>query len=163
MKYLTDLVLGNPIAGTDVDGLATVVSKSLIPDCAMQVNRTKEGGDLSLYTPAAGACGCYFDGERARRLDELHDVHRQLHLRRRRLPSRLLRGKVMKRSTTLASFALLAITAVAAATMGGIAACSSDTPSEPAPDSGTTMMMMPPPGTDSGTTMMTTPDTDTGR
>jgi hypothetical protein len=62
VKYLTDLVLGNPIAGTDVDGLGTVISKSLVPDCAMKVNRTVEGGDFSLYTPAA-ACSCYFDSK----------------------------------------------------------------------------------------------------
>jgi hypothetical protein len=62
VKYLTDLVLGNPVTGTDVDGLGTVVAKGLTPDCAMQVTRSNEGGDLSLYTPAA-PCTCYFDAK----------------------------------------------------------------------------------------------------
>jgi hypothetical protein len=60
-KTFIDLVLGNPTPGiTDVDGLATVISKGIVPDCAMKVKRDFEGGDLSLYTPAA-PCGCYYE------------------------------------------------------------------------------------------------------
>lgn len=59
-KTFIDLVLGNPIPGGDVDGLQQVVAKGLVPDCAMQVSRSIEGGDLSLYTPAA-PCTCYFE------------------------------------------------------------------------------------------------------
>jgi hypothetical protein len=64
VRYITDLVLGNPAAappdgGTPFDGLADVVSVGLIPQCAMRVSRTADGGDLSPYTPAA-PCTCYY-------------------------------------------------------------------------------------------------------
>jgi len=62
-RLFVDLVLGNAIAPKpDVDGLATVISKGLIPDCAMKVSRQFEGGNLSLYTPAA-ACSCYYESK----------------------------------------------------------------------------------------------------
>jgi hypothetical protein len=62
-KAFIDLVLGNPTpAITDVDGLGTVISKGLVPDCAMKVKRDFEGGDLSLYTPAQ-PCGCYYEAK----------------------------------------------------------------------------------------------------
>jgi len=62
-KLFVDLVLGNTITPKpDVDGLATVISKGLIPDCAMKVSRQFEGGNLSLYTPAA-ACSCYYESK----------------------------------------------------------------------------------------------------
>jgi hypothetical protein len=60
-KTFIDLVLGNPTPQIpDVDGLATVVSKGIVPDCAMKVKRDSEGADLSLYTPAA-PCGCFYE------------------------------------------------------------------------------------------------------
>ena len=64
VHYLTDLVLGNPAGtapagGTPIDGLADVVKVGLIPECAMQVTRSTDGGDLSLFTPAA-PCDCYY-------------------------------------------------------------------------------------------------------
>ncbi len=68
VKYITDLVLGNPGAsspngvnegGTAVDGLGTIVSVGLTPDCAMQVQRAGDGAPLSPYTPPA-PCTCYF-------------------------------------------------------------------------------------------------------
>jgi hypothetical protein len=60
-KTFIDLVLGNPTPSvTDVDGLAAVVSKGLVPDCAMKVKRASEGADLSLYSPAQ-PCGCFYE------------------------------------------------------------------------------------------------------
>jgi hypothetical protein len=69
VKYIMDLVLGNPGAtvpdglapegAAPIDGLADVVKVGLIPQCAMQVTRSEDGGDLSLYTPAE-PCTCYY-------------------------------------------------------------------------------------------------------
>jgi hypothetical protein len=64
VRYITDLVLGNPGAtppdgGTPFDGLADVVSVGLIPQCAMRVSRSQDGGDLSPYA-AAAPCACYY-------------------------------------------------------------------------------------------------------
>jgi hypothetical protein len=64
VKYITDLVLGDPAAsppagGTAFDGLADVVGVGLIPQCAMQVSRSRDGGDLSPYASAA-PCTCYY-------------------------------------------------------------------------------------------------------
>jgi len=64
VQYITDLVLGNtpttaPDASTPIDGLADVVSVGLIPQCAMHVTRSTDGGDLSPYT-APASCDCYY-------------------------------------------------------------------------------------------------------
>jgi hypothetical protein len=64
VKYVLDLVLGTPGAkapdgGASFDGLADVVKVGLIPDCAMRVTRSEDGGDLSPYTPNA-PCTCYY-------------------------------------------------------------------------------------------------------
>jgi hypothetical protein len=64
VRYITDLVLGNaaakpPNGGVAFDGLADVVKVGLIPDCAMRVTRSSDGGDLSPYSPAQ-ACSCYY-------------------------------------------------------------------------------------------------------
>jgi hypothetical protein len=63
VAYLTDLVLGNataaPDGGAAIDGLADVVKVGLIPQCAMHVTRSTDGGDLSPFTPAA-PCSCYY-------------------------------------------------------------------------------------------------------
>ncbi len=60
-KAFINLVLGNPTPTvTDVDGLAAVVGKGLVPDCAMTVRRDFEGADLALYTPAQ-PCGCFYE------------------------------------------------------------------------------------------------------
>jgi hypothetical protein len=63
VAYVTDLVLGNattpPDGGTAIDGLADVVKVGLIPQCAMRVTRSTDGGDLSPFTPAA-PCSCYY-------------------------------------------------------------------------------------------------------
>ncbi len=64
VKYIEDLVLGNPGAtppggGSAFDALADVVKVGLIPECAMQVTRSEDGGDLSPYTPSE-PCTCYY-------------------------------------------------------------------------------------------------------
>lgn len=60
-KRFTELVLGTA-QGDDVDGLSGVIARGLVPDCAMKVSRTSDGGDLSLYTPKE-PCGCYFESK----------------------------------------------------------------------------------------------------
>ena len=64
VKYIIDLVLGNaaakpPSGGTAFDGLADVVKVGLIPECAMRVTRSVDGGDLSPYSPTE-SCTCYY-------------------------------------------------------------------------------------------------------
>jgi hypothetical protein len=68
VKYITDLVLGNPNptppnglvdGGAPIDGLGDVVKVGLTPNCAMQVQRTGDGAALTPYTPSA-PCTCYF-------------------------------------------------------------------------------------------------------
>ncbi len=64
VHYMTDLVLGNtnpalPDGAAPLDGLADVVAVGLIPQCAMQVSRTTDGGPMSPYAPAA-PCTCYY-------------------------------------------------------------------------------------------------------
>jgi hypothetical protein len=64
VAYLEDLVLGTPVTsvldgGASIDGLGDVVDVGLVPDCAMHVSRTADGGPLALYTPAA-TCDCFF-------------------------------------------------------------------------------------------------------
>jgi hypothetical protein len=62
-KYIVDLISnGTPTPTPDFDPLATVISVGLVPDCAMKVTRSAEGGDLSLYSPAA-PCGCFFESQ----------------------------------------------------------------------------------------------------
>jgi hypothetical protein len=60
-KQFIELVLGKT-ALPDVDGLAAIISRGLIPDCAMKVTRAFDGGDLSLYAPAT-PCGCYYESK----------------------------------------------------------------------------------------------------
>jgi hypothetical protein len=67
VAYLEDLVLGAEGAtygdgGTAISGLADVIKVGLIPDCAMSVTRTADGGPLSLYTPSA-PCHCAFESQ----------------------------------------------------------------------------------------------------
>ena len=68
VKYITDLVFGVPGAappsgyaegGVPIDGLADVASVGLVPNCAMQVQRTAEGQPLSPFAPTY-PCTCYF-------------------------------------------------------------------------------------------------------
>jgi len=64
IKYVTDIVFGVPGAvapegGPPIDGLGDVVSAGLVPNCAMQVQKTAEGQPLSPLSPAY-PCTCYF-------------------------------------------------------------------------------------------------------
>lgn len=62
-KYVVDLIVGRDTTPVpDFDPFATVISKGLVPDCAMKVNRSVEGGDLSLYSPSE-PCGCFFESQ----------------------------------------------------------------------------------------------------
>ena len=64
VKYIIDALLGNPAItpAPDFKPLDLVISKGLVPDCAMQVTRAYEAGDLSPYHPNA-PCGCYFESK----------------------------------------------------------------------------------------------------
>jgi hypothetical protein len=44
----------------DVDALEVIASFGLIPDCAMQVSRQVDGGELRLYSPE-NSCGCFYE------------------------------------------------------------------------------------------------------
>jgi hypothetical protein len=66
VKYITDLVLGNPNPtqpaggpGTPIDGLGDIVKAGLTPNCAMQVQRPGDGQPLASYAPSS-PCTCYF-------------------------------------------------------------------------------------------------------
>ncbi len=62
-KYIVDMILSRTVMPTpDFDPLATLISVGLVPDCAMKVTRSFEGGDLSLYTPAE-PCGCFYESK----------------------------------------------------------------------------------------------------
>lgn len=61
VKYVVDMILSKTVSpAPDFDPLDVVISKGLVPDCAMKVTRTFEGGDLSLYNPAE-PCGCFYE------------------------------------------------------------------------------------------------------
>ncbi len=61
-QLLIDLVVGNTSLA-DVDGLAVIVSKGLVPECAMKVKRDPiDAAPLKGYTPAA-PCSCFFDAK----------------------------------------------------------------------------------------------------
>lgn len=61
--YVIDQILAQTSSPVpDFDPLATQISVGLVPDCAMKVTRDHEGGDLSLYSPAA-PCGCFFESQ----------------------------------------------------------------------------------------------------
>ena len=63
-SYLINLILGKPVTPSDpaIDPLAIEIQRGLVPQCAMKVNRSIEGGDLSLYSDPA-PCGCFFDSK----------------------------------------------------------------------------------------------------
>lgn len=59
--YLVDLILTRSTTTTpDFDALRTIAEVGLVPECAMRVTRSREGGDLSLFTPEI-PCGCAFE------------------------------------------------------------------------------------------------------
>lgn len=55
IDYFTDSVTAPPFEPLDV-----VIANGLVPECAMKVSRTVEGGAESGYSSSA-PCGCYFD------------------------------------------------------------------------------------------------------
>jgi hypothetical protein len=60
-KYVIDLILGNTVTpAVDFNPLDVVISKGLVPECAMKVTRTAEGGNLSRFSPPQ-PCGCYYE------------------------------------------------------------------------------------------------------
>ncbi|WP_394847787.1 hypothetical protein LZC95_10030 [Pendulispora brunnea] len=60
-RLFLDLVMGRATL-PDVDGLAVVIDKGLVPECAMKVMRSSDGGDLSLYDDPE-PCGCYYESK----------------------------------------------------------------------------------------------------
>jgi hypothetical protein len=44
----------------DLDALSIIATNGLVPECAMTVQRERDGGDLSLYAPPV-PCGCFFE------------------------------------------------------------------------------------------------------
>lgn len=64
VKYVIDALLGDPAISPapDFNPLDIVISKGLVPDCAMKVTRDIEAGDLREYTPASD-CGCYYESK----------------------------------------------------------------------------------------------------
>jgi hypothetical protein len=60
-QYLIDLIQGKK-RDASFDPLKIIVSKGLVPDCAMQVKRTREGGDLELYSPTE-PCTCFYESQ----------------------------------------------------------------------------------------------------
>ena len=60
-KYVIDILLGVNVApALNFDAVTIEGGVGLVPDCAMSVTRSFEGGKLSLYAPAE-PCGCKFD------------------------------------------------------------------------------------------------------
>ena len=44
----------------ELDALEVIATNGLIPECAMEVSREEDGGELSLFAPEA-PCGCFFE------------------------------------------------------------------------------------------------------
>jgi hypothetical protein len=62
-KYVIDLILGLSVTpAANFESVDVVAGVGLVPDCAMKVTRTFEGGNLSLYQ-AAQACSCRFENK----------------------------------------------------------------------------------------------------
>ncbi|HVV83309.1 MAG TPA: hypothetical protein VHE35_09530 [Kofleriaceae bacterium] len=60
-RYVIDLIAGKTVApAADFDMVSIVAAVGLVPNCAMGVQRSFEGGPLSLYTPAQ-SCTCKYD------------------------------------------------------------------------------------------------------
>jgi hypothetical protein len=60
--YLLNLILGKPVTPNDpaINSVQIEIQRGLVPQCAMKVQRSIEGGDLSLYSDPA-PCGCFYD------------------------------------------------------------------------------------------------------
>lgn len=62
-KYVIDLILGRTVTpAPNFNATLAVIHNGLVPDCAMQVRRTVEGGDLMPYRPAE-PCTCYYEAQ----------------------------------------------------------------------------------------------------
>jgi hypothetical protein len=60
-KYVIDLILGLTVTpAANFESVDVVAGVGLVPDCAMKVTRSFEGGNLTLYQ-AAQACSCRFE------------------------------------------------------------------------------------------------------
>ncbi len=61
--YVIDLIAGrSAMPAPNFNANLPVIHNGLVPDCAMQVKRSFEGGDLSRYQPAE-PCGCYYESQ----------------------------------------------------------------------------------------------------
>lgn len=59
--YVIDLITSRTTTTTpDFDVLKVIAEQGLVPSCAMKVQREREGGNLSLYSPEA-PCHCKFE------------------------------------------------------------------------------------------------------
>lgn len=62
---IIDLILGHTVTPPPaVPSLDSVIDVGLVPECAMKVTRSFEGGPLSLHRPTE-PCGCYFESKLA--------------------------------------------------------------------------------------------------
>jgi hypothetical protein len=62
-QTIIDLLVGNAVTTNPAfEPLDTVIASGLVPACAMKVQRSLEGGDLSTVS-AAQPCGCYYDAK----------------------------------------------------------------------------------------------------
>ncbi len=60
-RYVIDLIAGKSVTpAQSFDMIAVISAVGLVPDCAMGVKRTFEGGPLSLYSPAQ-SCVCKYE------------------------------------------------------------------------------------------------------
>lgn len=62
-KYVIDLILGRTVTpAPSFNATLAVIHNGLVPDCAMEVQRSSEGGELSRYQPAE-ECVCYYEAQ----------------------------------------------------------------------------------------------------
>jgi hypothetical protein len=62
-QTIIDMLSGNTVTTNPAfEPLDVVVAAGLVPACAMKVQRSAEGGDLSPLTPTQ-PCGCYYDAK----------------------------------------------------------------------------------------------------
>jgi len=60
-RRVVDLIAGSPVLPPpSFEPLEPAIRVGLIPQCAMKVQRAREGGDFLLYAPPE-PCGCYFE------------------------------------------------------------------------------------------------------
>lgn len=60
-QRVVDLLVGSSVQPPPrFEPLDATIQVGLVPRCAMRVERSREGGDFSLYQPAE-PCGCYFE------------------------------------------------------------------------------------------------------